>query len=91
MIAGKALVVHLAPKRKKRKQGDTRRMTRNSKPPAVRQQLLFSHVAQRLVELSNDKQQELRTAVAELLLNAIAGDKPIDSGETTDDKSQAHA
>jgi anti-sigma regulatory factor (Ser/Thr protein kinase) len=65
-------------------------MTRNSKPPAARQQVLFSQAAQRLVELSNDKQQELRTAVAELLLNAIAGDKPIDSGET-DDESQAHA
>jgi len=90
MIAGKALAVHLAPKLKKRKQGDTRSMTRNSKPPAVRQQLLFSQAAQRLVELSNDKQQELQTAVAELLLNAIAGDKPIDSGET-DDESQAHA
>ncbi|HZL70657.1 MAG TPA: hypothetical protein VFC29_25375 [Candidatus Limnocylindrales bacterium] len=65
-------------------------MIPNPKLPAVRQHLLFSPVAQRLVELPSDKQRELRTAIAELLLNVLTGDDPIDSGET-DDECEAHA
>jgi hypothetical protein len=56
---------------------------------AARQPLLFSLAAQQWIELPTDKQRELQRAVAELLLNAITDDKPIDSGET-DDTSQTH-
>ena len=65
-------------------------MIRNQKPPAVRQQVLFSSAGQRVVDLPTDKQRELQRAVAELLLNALTGDDSIDRGET-DDESQAHA
>ncbi len=65
-------------------------MIRNQKPPAVHQQVLFSTVVQQVVDLPTDKQRELQTAVAELLLNALTGDDSIDSGQT-DDTSQTHA
>ena len=65
-------------------------MIPNPKAPIVRQYLLFSPAVQRLVELPSDKQRELRTAIAELLLNALTGDDPIDGG-ATDDECQAHA
>jgi len=65
-------------------------MTRNPKAPVARQQLLFFQAAQRPLELPTDKQRELQTAVADLLLNALTGDDLIDSGET-DDEPQAHA
>jgi hypothetical protein len=64
-------------------------MIRNQKPPEFRQQVLFSPIVE-VVDLPTDKQRELQTAVAELLLNALTDDDPIDSGET-DDASQAHA
>ena len=60
-------------------------MIPNPKPPAVRQHLLFSQSAQRFVELPSDKQRELQTAIAELLLHALPGDNPIDTGETNDE------
>lgn len=66
------------------------RMIPNPKAPIVRQHLLFSPAVQRLVELPSDKQRELQTAIAELLLHALTGDDPVDSGGT-DDASQAHA
>jgi len=65
-------------------------MIRNQKPLAVHQQVFFSTVVQQVVDLPTDKQRELRTAVAELLLNALTGDDSINSGET-DDTSQTHA
>jgi hypothetical protein len=61
-------------------------MIPNPKPPAVRQRLLFSPAVRRLVDLPSDKQHELKAAIAELLLNALTDDDPIDNGET-DDKS----
>jgi hypothetical protein len=60
-------------------------MIPNLKSPAVRQHLLFSPPAQRLAELPNDKQRELKTAIGELLLNALTGDDSIDGGETDDE------
>ena len=65
-------------------------MIRNQKPPAVHQQMLFPPVVQQMPDLTTDKQRELQTAVAELLLNAFTGDDSIQSGETHDE-SQAHA
>jgi len=46
-------------------------MIRNQKPPAVRQQVLFSPAVQQVADLPTDKQRELQTAVAELLLNTL--------------------
>jgi anti-sigma regulatory factor (Ser/Thr protein kinase) len=65
-------------------------MIRNQKPPAVRQQVLFSPAVQQVADLPTDKQRELQTAVAELLLNTLTSDDSSDSGET-DDTSQTYA
>jgi hypothetical protein len=78
------------PRSHERRPKETRSMTRNPKAPAARQQLLFFQAAQRPLELPIDKQRELQTAVADLLLNALTGHDLIDSGET-DDEPQAHA
>lgn len=64
-------------------------MIRNQKPPTVYQQMLFLPAVQRVADLPCDKQRELQTAVAELLLNALTGDDSIDDGES-DDESQTH-
>jgi anti-sigma regulatory factor (Ser/Thr protein kinase) len=64
-------------------------MIRNQKPPTVHQQMLFLPAVQRVADLPSDKQRELQTAVAELLLNALTGDDSIDNGES-DDESQTH-
>ncbi len=91
MIAGKASAVWLASRRQNKKPKETlSSMIRNQKPPAVHQQVLFSTVVQQVVDLPTDKQREVQTAVAELLLNALTGDDSIDSGQT-DDTSQTHA
>lgn len=91
MIAGKAPAVLLASRRQNKKPKETlSRMIRNQKPPAVRQQVLFSTVVQQVVDLPTDKQRELQTAVAELLLHALTVDDFSDRGEA-DDESQAHA
>jgi anti-sigma regulatory factor (Ser/Thr protein kinase) len=66
-------------------------MIRNPSLRAARQRLLFSPAAQQCVELPTDKQQELQTAVAELLLNAIVGETSTTESGETDDVSQAHA
>jgi len=72
MIAGKASAVWLASRRQNKKPKETlSSMIRNQKPLAVHQQVLFSTVVQQVVDLPTDKQRELRTAVAELLLNAL--------------------
>ena len=65
-------------------------MIRNQKPPAVRQQVLFLPAVQQVADLPTDKQRELQTAVAELLLNILTSDDSSDSGET-DDTSQTYA
>jgi len=91
MIAGRAPLVHPALRSQYKKTKETRSsMIRNQKPPAVRQRVLFSPAVQQVVDLPTDKQRELQTAVAELLLNALTSDDFIDSGET-DDASQTHA
>ena len=64
-------------------------MIRNQKSPAVHQPLLFSPTIQPVVELPPEKQRELQTALAELLLNTLTGNDSSDSGETNDE-SQTH-
>jgi hypothetical protein len=64
-------------------------MIRNQKPPTLHQQMLFLPAVQQVADLPSDKQRELQTAVAELLLNALTGDDSIDNGES-DDEPQTH-
>jgi hypothetical protein len=78
-----------APKSKRKPKETLSSMIRNQKPPMVHQQMLFLPAVQRVADLPCDKQRELQTAVAELLLNALTGDDSIDNGES-DDESQTH-
>jgi anti-sigma regulatory factor (Ser/Thr protein kinase) len=64
-------------------------MIRNQKPPTLHQQMLFLPAVQQVADLPSDKQRELQTAVAELLLNALTGDDSSDNGES-DDEPQTH-
>ena len=65
-------------------------MMRNQKSPAVHQQMLFAPVVPQMPDLPTDKQRELQTAVAELLLKAFTGNDSVPNGETNDE-SQTHA
>lgn len=89
MIAGKAAAFWLMPRNPQSKE-TLRSMIRNPKPPAIHQPMLFPPAVPQVLDLPTDRQRELQTAMADLLLNAFTGDASIQSGETHDE-SQTHA
>ena len=65
----------------------------NQNPDVKRkaQRSLFSRVVDKPLELPIDKQHELQTAIAELLLAALTRDSIQEEANIDDDEQQTHA